>query len=377
MLVSGGLSCVAVAAWLAECGVDVTCFVADLGQSAPLPPAELVTLLGRQGLKAKLVDLRREMAELYVDVLRYQASYEGGYWNTTGASRAVLVAGLADTLRASGCTVLAHACVGGGNDQARFARYGAAIAPDLRVFTPWTSRFMLDRFQNRADMSRYLTEIGYPAEIADYATYSIDGNLGGFSHESDELEGLGTSAQAVRPLMTAWPQRAPDLVEDFEVRFERGRPVAVNGRPVSALEAVLAANDAGGRNGLSIQTVVENRVNGTKCRGTYEAPGLELLGRCLTALYQVSLDKAATELMRTLSVRLGRAVYEGRLRETDTVAAASAADTLTATATGTVQVGLYKGNVIFQGLTDLVDTPGTARQTRFSNGGHAWHVLPV
>lgn len=377
LLVSGGLSSTAVAAWLTEKGVDTVCYVADIGQETPMPAGELTSVLARMGLKAHTVDLRTDMAEMALDLVTYQASYEGGYWNTTGASRAVLVAGLAEALRADERTVLAHGCVGGGNDQARFARYGAALVPDLPVFTPWTTPWMLERFPDRGSMSAYLAEVGFPERLTDWATYSVDGSMAGFSHESDALESLSTPPTGLRPLLTRWPHEAPDTAETFTVRFEQGRPVEIDGRPVSPLDAVLSANAAGGRHGLSMRTVVENRVNGTKCRGVYEAPGLDLLSHCLTALYQVGLDKPATGLLKSLSAALGVAVYEGRFHDPYGRAAAAAADTLAAGVGGTVEVELYKGNVTVQRLTGLPAAPGTARQTRFSGGGHHWQLEPV
>ncbi|MDQ3402549.1 MAG: argininosuccinate synthase [Actinomycetota bacterium] len=376
VLASGGLSATAIGAWLAENGVDTVSYVADIGQNVPFSPTDLVELLEKHGQTSRVVDLRHEMAETYLDLLRYQATYEGGYWNTTGVSRKSLVAGLAEELRADGRTILVHGCVGGGNDQARFARYTAALAPDLTVFTPWTRPWLLEHFPNRQSMTDYLLALGYPPVFADYTDYSVDGNLGGYSHESGDLESLHTPSTSVSPILTNWPQQAPDNTETFRVRFVGARPVEVNGQAVDPVGAIALANEAGGRNGISIRSVVENRVNGTKCRGVYEAPGLEVLGQCLAALYQVSLDKQSTELARTLFQQLGKATYEGRLFEPAALAARGAADLLTERATGTVEVNLYKGNVIFNGVTDLIELPGTARQTRFTNGGHAWHIEP-
>ncbi|MFK4066954.1 argininosuccinate synthase domain-containing protein [Streptomyces sp. NPDC029674] len=372
LFTSGGLSSTAVAAWLAENGVDVTCYVADIGQQAPMPAGELATRLSEHGLKSRAVDLRAEMAGTALDLVTYQATYEGGYWNTTGASRAVLVSGLGPVLRADGCDVLAHGCVGGGNDQSRFARYAARFTPDLTVFTPWTEAWMLERFPTRTHMSTYLSDLGYPKELTDWAAYSIDGSLAGFSHESDALESLATAPASLEPLMTVWPQDAADEPGTFTVRFEGGRPVAVDGTAVAPLDAMLRANALGGRHGISLRTVVENRVNGTKCRGVYEAPGLDVLGPCLDALYQACLDKPSTALLRRLSATLGGAVYEGRFHDASGRAAAAGADLLAAGVSGTVEATLYRGNVHVQRLLDLADAPGTARQTRFTHGGHHW-----
>lgn len=374
VLASGGLSATAVGAWLADNGVDAVSYIADIGQDVPFSPAELSELLARQGVANRVVDLRTQMATTYLELIRHQATYEGGYWNTTGAARRSLVAGLAKELLADGRTVLVHGCVGGGNDQARFARYCATLAPELEVFTPWTRPWLLEQFPNRAAMTDYLLERGYPTVFANYTGYSVDGNMGGYSHESAELEALDTRSDLVSPILTTWPQHAADTTEAFQVRFVNGIPVEINDQPVNSVEAIAIANAAGGRNGISLRSVVENRVNGTKCRGVYEAPGLEVLGRSLDALYQVVLDKEATELARTLFDRLGRATYEGKLFSPAALAAQVAANDLTERATGTVTVDLYKGSVLVNSVSDLTDRPGAEQQTRFTNGGHAWHI---
>lgn len=374
ILMSGGLSCTAVGLWLAENGVETVAFVADLGQTTPYHAAEGAELLTSQGIKTQVVDLREQLADLYLEFVKYQATYDGGYWNTTGASRAALVSGLADSLRAAGCTVLAHGCVGGGNDQGRFARYTEALAPDLAVFAPWTNSWLLERFPNRRSMTDYLLDRGMPAEYGRFVDYSVEENLGGIAHESTQLERVSTPARVLDPIMTVWPHAAPDETELMRVRFVAGRPVEINGEPVSALRAVLMANEFGGRGGVPPRSVVENRVNGTKCRGVYEAPGLEVLGQCVAALYQLSLDKASAELMHSLSRRLGRAVYEGRLYETATLAARASADALAASATGTVTVEVYKGNIFVSDLNLAAESPGIAQQTRFDRGGHHWQV---
>jgi argininosuccinate synthase len=374
ILMSGGLSCTALGGLLRDSGVESVSFVADIGQHDLFPPATLADILISQGFRTQVVDLRAPMAELCLDLVRDQARYDGGYWNTTSGSRLTLVAGLAEPLRAAGCTVLAHGCVGGGNDQGRIARYAATLAPDLTVFTPWTHDWALERFPDRQSMTDYLLASGFPTEFAGFTDYSVDGNLGGYAHDGGELERLTTSARTIEPFMTTWPDAARDWAELVRVRFVEGRPVEINGTDVSPLQGMLLANEIGRRNGIAVRSVVENRVNGTKCRGVYEAPGMEVLGQCLAALYQVALDRAATDLLRLLSRRIGQAVYEGRFLDTATAAARAAMDRLAAHATGTVEVELYRGNIMVNELQP--DDGGVTRQTRFRHGGHRWHTEP-
>jgi argininosuccinate synthase len=374
LFASGGLSATAVGAFLAEAGLDVVHYVADIGQTAPLTPAGTADALTRLGHRVRPVDLRVPMAEMAVDLIAAQATYGAGYWNTTSASRFVLVRGLVETMLADGCAILAHGCVGGGNDQTRFSRYAAALAPGVPVLIPWTTPWLLDRFPDRTAMATYLRDLGYPDEIAAAEDYSIDANLAGVSHESTDLESLATPPTAVAPLMTVWPADGADKPEQLTIRFADGRPVEIDGRPVETLRAMETVNAAGARHGISLRSIVENRVNGTKCRGVYESPGMDILGTGVAALIQVCLDKPTTALMRTMSEAVSTAVYEGRILEPTHGTAASAAGRIAAALGGQVELELYKGHVTVQRLTELTEQPGAARQTRFAHGGHHWQV---
>ena len=371
---SGGLSSLVVSKWLTDQGIETLNFIADIGQVDQVKPGALADLLGSKGMSSQVVDLRADMADMALELVRYQATYEGDYWNTTGASRAVLVKGLARSMKEQGCTVLAHGCVGGGNDQARFERYTRALAPDLEVFVPWQDPDLLGRFPSRAAMAESLRAAGLLDEDQDKANYSTDANLAGVSHEGTALEDLRTPSTAARPLLGVWPQQAPDAIESVRIRFEQGRAVELNGRRVTPLECLMTANQVAGRNGLWMQDVLENRVNGTKCRGVYESPGLTLLGHGFRRLYQAVVEKQAAQLYESLSPLVGRQVYEGRYLEVASRAACAALDVVTEHVTGTVEVGLYKGNVFFHALTDFTPSPNASRQTRFSGGGHFWQT---
>jgi argininosuccinate synthase len=375
--VSGGLSCLTVAAWLAASGVPATAFIADLGQAAPGDVCALARSLEASGVPAVVVDLRDETARLALDLVRYQARYDGGYWNTTSGSRLVLVAGLAGAMREAGCTVLAHGCVGGGNDQRRFERYVAALAPGLRALSPWTDPELLARFPGRLDMATYLGERGLTADQRSTADYSADGSLAGFAHDGTALECLRTPDAAAWWAMTCPPREAPDKPEPVTVTVTGGRPVAIGNDPGKARELLERANCIAGRHGIGRRSVVENRINGTKCRGVYEAPGLDLLGFCVARVYQVVMDPDALRLMRGLSELIGRGVYEGRYFDPAIRAARAAADVLidAAGATAEVAAELYKGAISFQGLTHGPGEAVAPRQTRFTGGGHHWQVV--
>ena len=375
LALSGGLSSLAVAVWLRDSGADLTCFVADIGQGPPAAVPTLVDALGRHGLKAVAVDLTAEMAAAGLDLLRYQARHDGGYWNTTGMSRQVLVAGLVPRLRAAGCTVLAHGCVGGGNDERRFARYTAAYAPDLAGYAPWTDPAALERFPGRAAMADQLAAEGLPVDPGSTATRSTDANLAGSSHEDAALEDLATPPTVIRPLAGRWPTEAPDRPRPVTVRVERGVPVALDGEPLPPVDLLRRANAVAADNGVWMRDVVENRVNGTKCRGVYEAPGAELLGAAVAEAHRVTVADRGYRLLESLSAFLGQQVYEGRWAEPATAAARAGLDVLAAGATATVELTLYKGSLTVQAVRDYPAAADAIRQARFGAGGHHWELV--
>jgi len=352
LCVSGGLDSRTLTRKLTELGVSVVCFTADLGQPDERDIRAVRARMAPCGARTFIVDLKRAMAEGCFEVIRAQARYDGGYWNSTGIARAVTVQGLLPALRRRGCTVLAHGATGRGNDQIRFERYTNVLAPAMKVYAPWRDPAMLREFPGRTQMAEYLKRHGITASAGGKKNYSTDANLAGLSHEAEDLESLETPCTIVAPTMGVWPDRAPDRVERFEVRFERGRAARINGKPVTPLQAMQSANRIGGRSGVGMRHALENRVIGTKSRGVYEAPGMELLGSCLAFLYQAVLDRRATALFQQLSSLVANQIYDGRYFDPSTRAALSAIGVLAAAATGTVGVGLYKGNILFQYLRD-------------------------
>lgn len=350
--VSGGLDSKTVATRLKKAGVDVLCFTANLAQPDEKDVEDIKFKMAPTGAETVIVDLRREMAEAAFMALKAQATYDGGYWNTTGLGRAVTVRGLLGAMRERGCTVLAHGATGRGNDQLRFERYTNVLAPDMKVYAPWRDPALLGEFPGRREMAAYLRAQGIEADVGPKKRYSTDANLAGLSHEAEDLESLETPCTIVEPIMGVWPERAPDKQESVSLRFERGRCVAINGARLDPLAAMLEANQIGGRNGIWMRNALENRVIGTKSRGVYEAPGMELLGAGLRAVYQAVLDRRATRLFQDLSRIVADHVYDGRLFDPTVRAALSAIDTLCEAASGSVELGLYRGNIYFHSLKD-------------------------
>lgn len=353
--VSGGLDSRAIARKLVELKVDVVCFTADLAQPDEDDIAEVAERMAPCGVETIIVDLKGEMADACFQMVKAQAMYDGGYWNSTGIARAVTVRGLIPEMAQRNCTVLVHGATGRGNDQMRFERYTNVLAPKMKVYAPWRDPALLGEFPGRKEMAAYLNECGIEAFPDGRKRYSTDANLAGVSYEAEDLESLETACTIVEPQMGVWPQDAPDEVEDFTIRFDQGRAVEINGEAVSPLEAMRQANAIGGRNGVGMKNALENRIVGTKSRGVYEAPGMELLAICLLQVYQAVLNREATELFRHLSSLVARQVYCGRYFDPATTAALAGIDTLAQPASGVVTVGLYKGNIQFH---SLVDCPG-------------------
>lgn len=350
--VSGGLDSKTVTTRLRKAGIDVLCFTADLAQPDEQNIADVADKMRPTGAETIIVDLKPQMAEACFLVLKAQATYDGGYWNTTGIARAVTVKGLLGPMQERGCTVLAHGATGRGNDQLRFERYTNVLAPTMRVYAPWRDPQLLEEFPGRKEMAAYLQEQGIEASVGPRKRYSTDANLAGLSHEAEDLEDLQTPCLIVNPIMGVWPQDAPDEIQTVKLRFEKGRCVAIDDQTGDPLAIMLKANELAGKNGIWMRNALENRVIGTKSRGVYEAPGMELLGFGLRAIYQTTMDKRATGLFQQLSRLVADQVYEARLFDPATRAALAAIDVLTEHATGTVEVGLYRGNLFFQSLTD-------------------------
>lgn len=350
--VSGGLDSKTVTTRMLEDGLDVLCFSADLGQPDEEDINDIIVKMDTTGAETTIVDLKDEMAEACFLVLKALATYDGGYWNTTGIARAVTVNGLIGAMKERGCTVLSHGATGRGNDQVRFERYTNVLAPEMKVYAPWRDLGLLEQFPGRTEMAAYLRDKGIEADTGPKKRYSTDANLAGLSHEAEDLEELDTPCSIVEPIMGVWPQDAPDAVESVTLRIESGRCVAINGETVTPLQAMERANDIAGRNGIWMKNALENRIIGTKSRGVYEAPGMELLGFALRAVYQATMDRRAGLLFKNMSDLVSQQIYDGRLYDPATCAALAAIDSLAQYAHGTVKVGMYKGNLYFEALTD-------------------------
>lgn len=346
---SGGLDSCTIARWLADHNVKVLSISADIGQPDEKNIDDIKTrMLAAGAYDAILVDLKEELAEAAVTMLIANARYEGGYWNTTGIARYVTTRGLLEEMKKHGIDVLAHGATGRGNDQVRFHLAAAMLDPKVSVYAPWRDDACLEQFGGRKEMIAYCQAREIPITATQDKPYSTDANLLGLTHEAGKLEYLDVAADEIDPGMGVFPKDAPDKQELFTVRLEKGRPVEINGESVDALQALMTANEIGGRNGVGIGIhTVENRFVGIKSRGVYESPGLSLLGECYELILQQILDRRARNMYDSLSGALAEQIYQGYYYDLASQMMRQALQPVADLMTGTVSVKLYKGTVTF------------------------------
>ena len=352
---SGGLDSCTVTRWLTDHGVKVVCFTADIAQPDETDFGTIETRMRACGAADYVaVPLHDMIAESGVEVLQFQARYEGAYWNTTGIGRHVIVAGIVPEMKKRGIKVLGHGATGRGNDQVRFQLCTNMLAPEFGVYAPWRDQAFLSRFRGRSEMIDYCNSHNLPITASKSAPYSTDANLLGLTHEAGKLEHLTTDPWFVTPGMGVLPKDAPDAPEVVTVRFEGGRPVSFNGKKTTAFQAIQAANAVGGKHGVGICShLVENRFVGIKSRGVYEAPGMELLGTAYAFLLQLVLDRRSRELFDQLSLFVSKQIYQGYGFDLGTHVARAALAPINALATGTIAVKLYKGRAEFESASDV------------------------
>lgn len=352
---SGGLDSCTITRWLANQGVKVISMTIDLGQPDD-PDLEKVRqrMLGAGASEALVIDGREALAREGLRVIQAQARYEGGYWNTTGIARYVTTALILQEMRKRGIRIISHGATGRGNDQVRFQLATNMLEPEFAVYAPWRDEEFLDAFGGRKEMIDFCQANNVEVRHSHAKPYSTDANFLGLTHEAGKLESLEVSTWEVEPEFGVRADQAPDQIEEFSVRFERGMPVAINGQSLRPDEAITRANEIGGRNGVGICLhVTENRFVGIKSRGVYEAPGMELLGKAYEYLLQLVLDRRAMRVFSFLSQTLAEQIYQGYWYDTASQAVRAAVDNFTQLATGTVRIGCYKGNVVFLSATDV------------------------
>ncbi|MDZ4828780.1 MAG: argininosuccinate synthase [Phycisphaerae bacterium] len=338
---SGGLDTSVIIPWLKErYSCEVVAVVADVGQGAH----EL------EGIEAKakktgastcvIKDLRTQFLEEFVwPMVISGAVYEGKYLLGTSIARPIIARAQVEVALETGCDALAHGCTGKGNDQVRFESTYAALAPHLDVIAPWR---MWD-LKSREQLLAYLKVRDIPCAASAEKIYSRDANVWHISHEGGELENPWNAPPEDVWSRSVSPIAAPDKAEDVMLSFDKGVPVAVDGKSMGSLALLELLNVLGGKHGVGRIDIVENRLVGMKSRGCYETPGGTIIMNALRGLEELALDRTTLHFRETLSHEFSDIIYEGQwftpLREAIWASFAAIAKPLT----GDVVVRCHKG----------------------------------
>ena len=349
---SGGLDTTAIIPWLKEnFDYEVICVCADCGQGEELDGLE-ERAISCGASKLYIEDLTDEFCDDYiVPCVQAHAVYENKYLLGTSMARPLIAKRLVEIARKEGATAICHGATGKGNDQIRFELGIKALAPDIKIIAPWR---MTDiwTMQSREDEIAYCEKHGIHLPFSTDSSYSRDRNLWHISHEGLELEDPANEPNYEHLLvLSVTPEKAPDEGEYVTMTFEKGVPTSINGKKMKVSDIIRELNVLGGKHGIGIVDIVENRVVGMKSRGVYETPGGTILMEAHRQLEELVLDRATMETKKDLGNKFAQIVYEGKwftpLRE----AIQAFMEVTQEYVTGEVKFKLYKGNIIKAGTT--------------------------
>ncbi len=349
---SGGLDTTAIIPWLKEnYDYEVICVCADVGQESELEGLdERAKLSGAS--KLYIEDLVDEFVDNFVmPTVQANAVYENKYLLGTSFARPVIAKRLVEIARKEGAVAICHGATGKGNDQVRFELSIKALAPDLKIIAPWRCNETWN-MQSREDEIKYCEKHGIHLPFSQDSSYSRDRNLWHISHEGLELEDPANEPNYDHLLVLGVsPQKAPDEAEYVSMHFEKGIPTSINGKEMKASDIIRELNRLGGKHGIGIIDIVENRVVGMKSRGVYETPGGTILMEAHTQLEELILDRQTLSYKKLVANEFANLVYEGKwftpLREALQAFVKSTQEYVT----GDVKFKLYKGNIIKAGTT--------------------------
>ena len=350
---SGGLDTSAALHWMRNKGAIPYAYTANLGQPDEADYEEIPRKAMEYGAEnARLIDCRSQLAAEGIAALQsgaFHISTAGvTYFNTTPIGRAVTGTMLVAAMKEDDVHIWGDGSTFKGNDIERFYRYGLLTNPALKIYKPWLDQAFIDELGGRAEMSAFMTAAGFGYKMSAEKAYSTDSNMLGATHEAKDLEHLSSGMMIVNPIMGVafWKDEVMVKRENVSVRFEEGRPVALNGVEYPDLvELILEANRIGGRHGLGMSDQIENRIIEAKSRGIYEAPGLALLFTAYERLVTGIHNEDTIEQYRDNGRKLGRLLYQGRWFDPQAIMLREAAQRWIARAvTGEVTLQLRRGN---------------------------------
>lgn len=348
---SGGLDTSVIIPWLKEnYDAEVIAVCGDVGQGKETEGLE-EKALKTGASKLYIADLTEEfITDAIYPCIKANAVYEGKYLLGTSMARPIIAKKLVEIAKKEGATAICHGATGKGNDQVRFELTIKALAPELKIIAPW--RLDTWGMQSREDEMAYLEAHGIPFEASHDNSYSRDRNIWHLSHEGLELEDPANEPNYKHLLqLGVSPEDAPDVPEYITLDFEAGVPVAVNGEKLGPVEMLKKLNKIGGKNGIGIADICENRVVGMKSRGVYETPGGTILYYAHRELEYLCTDKKTQAFNEIASNKFTELVYSGEWYTPLREALSAYFDKVNETVTGTVKLKLYKGNIIPAGST--------------------------
>lgn len=347
---SGGLDTSIIIPWLKENynNCEIIAVSGDVGQADELEGLE--EKAKKTGAsKLVVLDLQDDYVDNYIiPTMKAGAVYEG-YLLGTSHARPCIAKGLCEIAKKENADAICHGCTGKGNDQVRFELTVKHFLPNIHIIAPWREW----NIKSREEEIEYAEKHNVPLKINKQTNYSKDKNLWHLSHEGLDLEDIANEPQYDKDgflEMGVSPFKAPNEGEYVTIEFEKGVPIKLNDKKMKAKDIILELNKIGGKHGIGLLDIVENRLVGIKCRGVYETPGGTILYAAHEALETITLDKETLHEKQKLAITFAELVYNGKwftpLRE----ALSAFVDKTQETVTGKVKLKLYKGNIIKAGL---------------------------
>lgn len=347
---SGGLDTSIIIPWLKENydNCEVIAVSGDVGQTTELEGLE--EKAKKTGAsKLYVLDLRKEFIEDYIfPTMKAGAVYENKYLLGTSFARPVIAKRIVEIAKKEGADAICHGCTGKGNDQVRFELSIKAFVPEMKIIAPWR----IWGIKSRDEEIDYAEAHNIPLKISRETNYSKDKNLWHLSHEGLDLENPANEPDYDKICeLGVSPWKAPDKSTYLTIRFEKGVPTAIDGKKLDSISLMDKLNEIGGKNGVGLVDMVENRLVGMKSRGVYETPGGTILYFAHELLESICLDKATQHYKQLIGIKYGEMVYDGQwftpLRE----ALDAFVEKTQETVTGDVKLKIYKGNIMNAGIT--------------------------
>ena len=349
---SGGLDTSIIIPWLKENynNCEVIAVSGDVGQGTELDGLE--EKAKKTGAsKLYVLDLKEEFIQDYVyPTVKAGAVYENKYLLGTSFARPIIAKGIVDIAKKEGADAICHGCTGKGNDQVRFELAIKAFAPDMKIIAPWR----IWDIKSREEEIEYAEAHDIPLKISRETNYSKDKNLWHLSHEGLDLENPANEPQYNKLgflELGVSPEQAPDESTYITLHFEKGVPTQLDGETLTGVEMVSKLNELGGKNGIGLADIIENRLVGMKSRGVYETPGGTILYHSHNKLEELCLDKETYHYKQQVALKFADLVYNGQWYTPLRQALSAFVDSTQETVTGDVKLKLYKGNIIDAGVT--------------------------